>query len=85
MPRAAGPFLDLTDQLLFFAFGEVQVIVRQPRKPLFQFASGDVPISYEFQDAHAIGVSLASKIKISFATAVPLMLKKAFIRNSGEF
>ena len=85
MAHATGSFLDLTDQLLFFAFGELQIIVRQPRKSLFQFASGDIPVPYEFQYAHTICISLASKSKVSFATAVPRMSKRLSFEIQADF
>jgi hypothetical protein len=44
VPDLAGAFLDAPDQFLLFAFGELQMVIRELREFLFQFAFGDVPV-----------------------------------------
>jgi len=41
----AGAFLDAPHQFILHAFDELQVVMRKPRKFLFQPALGDVPVS----------------------------------------
>jgi hypothetical protein len=48
----AAAFLDASNQFIFLAFDELQIIIRQAREALLQFAFGNVPIRFEFKDAH---------------------------------
>lgn len=48
----AGAFLDASDQLVLLAVHELQIVVRQLRKFLFQLAFGDVPVAFHFQCVH---------------------------------
>jgi hypothetical protein len=51
-PSVAGAFLDAAKQFAFLALGELQIVIREPREFLFQFADGDVPVSSGNQCAH---------------------------------
>jgi hypothetical protein len=53
-PRLAGAFLNATDQFVFLAFGELQIVIRKLRKFLFQLALGNVPVSFGCKSAHII-------------------------------
>lgn len=46
------PFLNAANQFVLLALNELLFIIRQPRKFLFQPASGNVPVSFDGQDAH---------------------------------
>jgi hypothetical protein len=70
-----GAFLDATNQLIFFSFDELQIIVGQLRQLLFHFALGDVPVSFGCKRAHIIFVFFCHAVqhgaKILFASGVP--------------
>jgi hypothetical protein len=44
--------LDAADQLVLLALGELQFVIRKLREFLFQFAFGDVPVSFGCESAH---------------------------------
>ena len=50
----AGAFLDAANQFVFLAFEELQVVIGELRKFLFQLALGNVPISFGGKSAHMI-------------------------------
>lgn len=52
VPGLAGQFLDATNQFVFFALAELQVVIRKLSKFLFQFAFGNIPISFRGKSAH---------------------------------
>jgi hypothetical protein len=54
----AGSLLDASDQLILFAFAEVQFILRQARKSLLQFAFDDIPVSFGLKYIHTVFLSL---------------------------
>jgi hypothetical protein len=47
-----GAFLDATDQFIFLAPDELQIIIRELGEFLFQLALGNVPVSFEDKCAH---------------------------------
>jgi hypothetical protein len=47
-----GSFLDATDQFILLALGELQIVIRKLREFLFQFAFGDVPVSFGYESVH---------------------------------
>ena len=51
--RFASAFLNATQQFIFRAFGEGEVIVGELRPLLFQFAFGDVPVAFDFKFSHS--------------------------------
>ena len=51
---AASPFLYAANQFIFFAIDELQIVIRKPREFLFQFALGNVPVSFGGESAHMI-------------------------------
>ena len=48
----ARAFLDPADQFFLFAFGELEIVIRELRPFLFQFALGDVPVAFDFECSH---------------------------------
>jgi hypothetical protein len=50
--RLAGAFLDATNEFIFFAFGELEVIMSELRKLLFKLAHHDVPIAFNLECCH---------------------------------
>jgi hypothetical protein len=48
----AGPFLDAANQFVFLAFGELQIVIGKLCEFLFQFALGNVPVSFGCKSAH---------------------------------
>jgi len=71
----AGAFLDATNQLIFFSFDELQIIVGELRQFLFHFALGDVPVSFGCKRAHIIFVFFlpcgSARRENLFASGVP--------------
>jgi hypothetical protein len=55
---AASAFLNASNQFIFFALDELQIVIRQLRKFLFQLALGNVPVSFGGKSAHIILVFL---------------------------
>lgn len=53
-PASSVVFLDATYQVVFHAFDELQGIIGELSKFLFQLALGDVPISLGGESAHII-------------------------------
>lgn len=52
-PGLAGPLLDAANQFILLALDELQLVIRKLRKPLFQLALGNVPISFGCEQTHA--------------------------------
>jgi hypothetical protein len=50
----ASAFLDAANQFIFLAFDELQVVIGELRKFLFQLALGDVPVSFGGKSVHII-------------------------------
>jgi hypothetical protein len=80
---AASPFLDTANQFIFFALDELQIVIRQLRKFLFQLALGNVPVSFGGKSAHIILVCFLflprdSAARILFASGVPRDLTNNF-------
>jgi hypothetical protein len=53
-PGLPGVFLDAANQFIFLAFDELQIVIREPCKLLFQLALGNVPVSFGGKNAHTI-------------------------------
>ena len=51
-PVPPGALLDAADQLVLFALGELQVVIRKLREFLLQLALGYIPISFGCESAH---------------------------------
>lgn len=80
--RVAGPFLNAANQFVFLAFNELQIVAKDLRKFLFQFAFGDVPISLDDLSAHNLFSSLvawkSAITKSTLASGVPLQIEAQF-------
>lgn len=73
-PGLAFAFLNAAHQLIHLALHELQIVTRQPRNGLFQFALDDVPVSFGNQCAHVLasfGGRMIKRARISFASNVP--------------
>lgn len=53
-PGLASPFLDAANQFILLSLDELQLVIRKLRKPLFQLALGNVPISFGSEQTHKI-------------------------------
>jgi len=71
----SGAFLDVASQLLLLAFPELQVVIGELRKFLFQFAPGNVPASLDFNSIHK---SIAVEIPFPCLTAQPNAAESSF-------
>jgi hypothetical protein len=49
-----GAFLNATNQFIFFALGELQIVIGELREFLFQLALGNVPVSFGSKYAHIL-------------------------------
>jgi hypothetical protein len=49
----AGALLDAADEFILFAFGDVEIVIGEGAPFLFQFAFGDVPVSFDFLGLHS--------------------------------
>ena len=58
-PGLAGALLDATDEFIFFALRKLEVIIGKLGKFLFQFAFGNIPVSFGGKSAHVIFYSLS--------------------------
>ena len=72
----AGAFLDAANQFVFLAFDELQVVISELCKFLFQFALGNVPVSFGGESGHMILALICFCVRfnaaqISFAIGVP--------------
>jgi hypothetical protein len=52
--RFAGELLNPAKQFFFLAVGVTEIVVRELRPFLFQFAFGDVPVAFDFKCSHII-------------------------------
>ena len=48
----AAPLLDAALQFILLALDELQIVIHQLRKPLFQFAFGNIPLSLGCEQIH---------------------------------
>src|SRR5882724_5590883 len=55
-----GVLLNSADQLIFFAFQKPKIVIGKLRQLLFQFAFGDVPVSFCGQCLHQLIVLICS-------------------------
>jgi hypothetical protein len=53
-PGLAGAFLDAADQFVLLAFDILEVVIGELREFLFQFALGNVPVSFGGESSHKI-------------------------------
>jgi len=53
-PGLSGAFLYAANQFIFLAFDELQIVIREPCKFLFQPAFGNVPVSFGGKNGHTI-------------------------------
>ena len=81
----AGAFLDASDQFVFLAIHELQVVVRELRKFLFQPAFGDVPVAFHFQCVHKRFVGVDGFVASVAARVVRLFCKTCAMKNSVSF
>ena len=51
-PGFAGALLNSADQFVRLAFDELEIVIRELRPFLFQFALGDVPVAFDFECCH---------------------------------
>jgi hypothetical protein len=84
-----GAFLDAAYQFVFFAFDELQIIIGELRKFLFQLALGDVPVSFGGERAHIIFVFAflflprhSARREFLFARGVPTNRSNNFSRKT---
>jgi len=52
----ARAFLNPSDQFFLFAFGELEIVIRELGPFLFQLAFGDVPVAFDFKCCHNVTV-----------------------------
>jgi hypothetical protein len=70
IPVLTRAFLDAANQFVFLALGELQIVIGEVRKFLFQLAFGDVPVSFGGKSAHTVCISLfisAARGDVNFA------------------
>jgi len=48
LPGLSGTFLDASDQFVLFALNELQIVIGQLCKLLFDPAFDDIPLSFDF-------------------------------------
>jgi hypothetical protein len=49
-----GPLLNAPDQFFLFAFGVLEIVIRELGPFLFQLALGDVPVAFDFKFGHDV-------------------------------
>jgi hypothetical protein len=54
VPGLAGALLDAPDQFVGFALRKFEVVIRKLPKFLFQFAFGDIPVSFDGERTHML-------------------------------
>jgi hypothetical protein len=84
-----GAFLDAAYQFVFFAFDELQVVIGELCKFLFQLALGNVPVSFGGEHAHIIFVfaffvsaTRLGAARFLFARGVPTNRRNNFFRKT---
>jgi hypothetical protein len=50
----AGAFLNPTDQFIMLAVNILEIVIRERGPLLFQFALGDIPVTFDFEFVHGL-------------------------------
>jgi len=74
-PGLTGAFLDAANQFILLALDELQVVIGELRKFLFQLSLGDVPVSFGGKSAHIIFVFVS--VARSGTARIPFCKRRA--------